>query len=324
MDYTLRSIRGIFLLSLFTTCGWELGSADAQQVQHYGIWRESSELLNPALAGNRENTFLMMNYRSQWLGLDGNPNTVSVLANTYLPAFKGGIGLYFFNDQLGNRNFNQYGLQISRELVRNSKMKWSFGLDLSYENFSLNSEDILLPGGADPGEDTSLTPWFNSRSVFHLGAGTVFSTEQLVLGISGRQLSKFSEKNSNSYITENEWFLNFAYSFSLNNSVELSPFSIFYSNFSVFQSFMALEAVVNEQLYMALGARLDVDELESIGIMLGYEFDNSFGIKYQYEFGLNPLANQSNGSHEILLYYEIDHMFGRSVPRPPIYSPRAL
>ena len=83
---------------LTLTC---LGCLIAQQDAQYTQYMYNTMAVNPAYAGSRGVFSITGLHRSQWVGLDGAPNTQTLNFNTPV-AKRVGIGLSIVNDEIGN------------------------------------------------------------------------------------------------------------------------------------------------------------------------------------------------------------------------------
>ena len=56
----------------------------------------------------------------------------------------------------------------------------------------------------------------------------------------------------------------------------------------------------------------------------GFRLNSKLLMRYAYDFGLSQLRSVHNGSHEILISYNIATDFGKGTPPQIIYNPRFL
>ena len=79
----------------------------AQQDPQYSLYMFNGLALNPAYAGSSTGTIAGINYRTQWLGMDGAPRTTSANIHSRYGQEKLGTGLFVSNDQIGIFKRNQ-------------------------------------------------------------------------------------------------------------------------------------------------------------------------------------------------------------------------
>ncbi|HCQ76363.1 MAG TPA: hypothetical protein DIV44_06090, partial [Leeuwenhoekiella sp.] len=87
------SLLMVFLLS------YSLGIA--QQDPQYTQYMYNPLVINPAYAGNRGVTSILLLHRSQWVGLDGAPSTQNLSVHSPIGLGKVGLGFSLVNDVLG-------------------------------------------------------------------------------------------------------------------------------------------------------------------------------------------------------------------------------
>jgi type IX secretion system PorP/SprF family membrane protein len=93
----------------------------AQQLPQFTQYMYNTISINPAYAGSRETLSIVGLHRSQWVGLDGAPETQTLSIHSPLRNEKIGLGFSFINDQLGYENFSylyadfSYTIQNRRE-----------------------------------------------------------------------------------------------------------------------------------------------------------------------------------------------------------------
>lgn len=75
-----------------------------QQDPQYSLYMFNPLGVNPAYAGSREVLSGVLVHRTQWVGLDGAPETQTLALNTPLKNKNMGVGLEFINDKIGPRN----------------------------------------------------------------------------------------------------------------------------------------------------------------------------------------------------------------------------
>ena len=77
----------------------------SQQQSYLTLYRYQMNIINPAYAGSRETLSVIGLHRSQWVGLEGGPQTQTLSIHAPLRNEKVGLGLSVINDELGFENF---------------------------------------------------------------------------------------------------------------------------------------------------------------------------------------------------------------------------
>src|SRR6476469_7946569 len=85
--------------------------SDAQQLTASSFYEMYGVLHNPATAGSKHYGSIGGNFRTQWSGMPGAPQTGLLFGSAYLPKAKLGIGGYLYNDVTGPTTRN--GLEMA-------------------------------------------------------------------------------------------------------------------------------------------------------------------------------------------------------------------
>lgn len=100
----------------------------AQQDAQYTQYMYNTININPAYAGSRGALSIFGLYRTQWVGLDGAPETSSFSINTPINNSKLGVGLSVVNDKIGPTNENNFSVDLSYTVQTSADFKLSFGI----------------------------------------------------------------------------------------------------------------------------------------------------------------------------------------------------
>ena len=73
----------------------------AQQLPQFTQYMFNTISINPAYAGSRETLSAVGLHRSQWVGLEGGPQTQTLSVHSPLKNEKVGLGISVINDELG-------------------------------------------------------------------------------------------------------------------------------------------------------------------------------------------------------------------------------
>lgn len=168
-------MRRILLTTLLITGALQ---AFAQQDPQYSLYMFNPLAVNPAYSGSREVLSAVLVHRSQWVGLDGAPETQALAINTPLRNKKMGIGLQIVNDKIGPKTTqNITGAYAYR--LKLGRGKLALGLKAGVINYSYNWNEIEYKEEGDvvPEESTNgfLIPtvdfgiYYNTRT-FYMGA----------------------------------------------------------------------------------------------------------------------------------------------------------
>jgi type IX secretion system PorP/SprF family membrane protein len=296
-----------------------------QQLAHFGLWSESRHFFNPAMAGLNGQTRFIANYRNQWTGIEGRPLNMQIGASTDVPVLGIGMGTFFERENIGNREVSTLGLHINRVLVRTENQYLRLGIRGSWRQFTLDRNAVITPEGipSNPNDDF-INALMEPQSISTLGIGLAGGFGSIQYGLSFQQAISISQNVDGNYEPDDELFIHVSYNFEINNSLHLRPRSVFYTNFSVYQWHLALEAEWNDRFIVGLGYR-GWDQIgDSAALIFGLNFAEHVKAKYLYELGVSELARESNGSHEIILIYSLNETWGKWIEGSPVYSPRTF
>ncbi|KLT67682.1 PorP/SprF family type IX secretion system membrane protein, partial [Flavobacterium sp. ABG] len=96
-------------------------ASHAQQDAQYTQYMYNTININPAYAGSRGVLSVFGLYRTQWVGLDGAPETGTLSVNTPINNSNLGVGVSLVSDKIGPTNENtlsadlSYSIQVSAE-----------------------------------------------------------------------------------------------------------------------------------------------------------------------------------------------------------------
>lgn len=146
-------MKKIFLIILLSV---GLVDAFAQQDPQYSLYMFNPLGVNPGYAGSREVLSAVLIHRSQWVGLDGAPETQVLSINSPLKNKKMGLGLQIVNDKIGPRN-NQYLSATYAYRLKIGSGKLAFGLRGGVINYNYDwgkidyrdQEDAIPTTGAE-------------------------------------------------------------------------------------------------------------------------------------------------------------------------------
>src|SRR5690606_14585162 len=96
-----RMIKKYFLIP-FLFLGISLQSLWAQQDAQYTQYMYNTMSVNPAYAGSRGQLSFAGLYRSQWVGLDGAPETFTLNLHSPIRNSRLGYGISIVNDNIGD------------------------------------------------------------------------------------------------------------------------------------------------------------------------------------------------------------------------------
>ncbi len=169
----------ILILILFI--GFVFQGLVAQQDAQYTQYMFNTLTVNPAYAGSRGQLSFAGLYRSQWVGLDGAPETFTLNLHSPIRNSKLGYGVSVVNDNIGDGVVQQTYLDavVSYTLEFAREAKLSFGLKMGGNMISLDfnglrnfDQEVVQQDNID----NKFTPNF--------GLGLYYHTDKFYVGVS--------------------------------------------------------------------------------------------------------------------------------------------
>ncbi|MCV9934584.1 type IX secretion system membrane protein PorP/SprF [Flavobacterium sp. LS1R47] len=273
----------------------------AQQDAQFTQYMYNTININPAYAGSRGALSIFGLYRTQWVGLDGAPETSSFSVNTPINNSNLGLGVSLVNDKIGPTNENNFSVDLSYTIPTSPNFKLSFGIKATGNLFNL---DVNKLNPADQGD-----PQFqNLSNVFkpNIGAGVYLHSDKAYIGLSVPNFIETNRYNDNDiaiYKDKINYYLMAGYVFDLDyyqdikfkpalltKMVEGAPLQV-----DVSANFMFVNKFVVGVAYRWSAA---------LSAMVGFQVSDGLYIGYGYDRETTNLNNYNSGSHEIFLRYE--------------------
>lgn len=281
-----------------------LKSLSQQEIQN-SFYMFNSSVLNPAYAGSRDALSIVMDYRSQWTGWKGAPNTGNLIAHTPLMNESIGVGLNVLNDRIGSTQRNTiFGDFAYRLRLNKANDRLCFGLragvDLLKNDFaSLAANDVN-----DPISLNNLN--FNSTS-FNTGFGVYYYGKRHYLGLTAPKILPANISKDASFTSSKlvpHYYLIAGYVFKLNSLWDLKPgLCVKYTQNAPLSVDGNISVLFNEMIWFGLMYRNG----SAAGVNVMYHVSKQLRIGYAYDYSLTNMGNYNPSTHEVLIGYEFLH-----------------
>jgi len=283
------------IIMFFTITGF------AQQDAQFTQYMYNTININPAYAGSRGALSIFGLYRTQWVGLDGAPETSSFSINTPINNSNLGIGGSLVNDNIGPTNENNISVDLSYTVQTSANFKLSFGIKgtaniLNLDVSKLNPEDQGDPQFQDL--DNKFSP--------NVGAGVYWHSDKAYIGLSVPnfiETNRYDDNDVAIYKDKINYYLMAGYVFDLDKyqytkfkpavltkMVEGAPLQV-----DISANFMFMDKFVVGVAYRWSA---------SLSAMAGFQITDGLYLGYGYDRETTNLNNYNSGSHEIFLRYE--------------------
>ena len=307
-----------------------------QQPAQYSMYMLNQLNWNPAYAGLDHSLSLTGVYRRQWNGLiESNSGDyvgpTSQYVGVHMPLYlaSGGVGLQLENDQLGAERWTSVTLAYNYQLFLGSGIL-SFGIGGGLIQRSLDGSKLRTPDGNYEGNtiiehnDNILPTGTVSAQVPSFNAGVYFQGEWLEAGLAVRHLveEKADFTTFSLQLTRN-YFFTLGLNFDVGNSFSIHPSAFVRSDFIQTQTDLSVRVRYNDNVFGGLGLRgYNSDNIDAVTFMAGFKLNENINFGYAYDLILSDLNVVSNGSHEIMLNYNLNKRIGAGRLPNIIYNPR--
>lgn len=319
-------------LSFLLCFCWTLS---AQQAAQYSFYMLNQFNWNPAYAGLDHSLSLTGMYRRQWDGFTETatgdfvgPTTQYVGLHLPLYIAHGGVGIQLENDQLGAERWTSVTVAYNYQMflgegilslgagggliqrsLDGSKLRTPDG---NYEGNTLEHNDAILPTG----QVSAQVPTFS--------AGVYYQGQRLEGGIGIRHIIEESaEFTTFSLQLARSYFFTLGANFDLGQSFSLLPSLMVRSDLIQTQTDLSLRVRYNENIFLGTGIRgYNTDSVDALTFLGGLKLSENITLGYAYDLTLSDLQVISNGSHEIMLNYNLNKRIGAGRPPNVIYNPR--
>jgi type IX secretion system PorP/SprF family membrane protein len=274
---------------------------------------------NPAYAGSRECLSTTLLYRTQWIGIEGAPKTLSLGVHSPLKKEQIALGLNIVNDKIGVSNFTSVAGSYAYRIKLNQKAKLSLGLQACVTSFSNDLNSVPIN---DDGDVKFISPVKNLL-LPNLGAGAYYSTDKAYVGIGIPHLinNNLFEKSSGA-ITEQQarqyrhLFLMGGYLFNINEYMKLKPSGILkFAPNSPVEIDANISALFYDALWLGVSLRSNFSKYqktpaESVDLMAIYEINNTMRAGVAYDITSTQINKYNNGTWEFMLGYDFSRTKG--------------
>jgi len=273
----------------------------SQQDAQYSNFLFNAFAINPANAGLKECLDARAGFRTQWVGFENNPNTVSINAHQQIKSLSNprgvinGAGLMIESDNTGPSNRTSIHGAWAVHVPISRKTKISFGLGLGVLQYRLDVSQLNAPNPADPAIQQS-----QSEIVFpDIKAGVWLYNPDWFVGFSGGHLTN-PKLQDIGIDTELQPHFSLMAGRIFEGSEKMSYIPAMLFKFTG-NSKPALDvnfwADYDNRVALGLGFRSE----DMVSGMLKFNFLDYFTLAYAYDFTFSKMRFGSSNSHEIIL-----------------------
>lgn len=271
----------------------------AQQDPQFTQYMYNTMSVNPAYAGSNGHLTALLMHRSQWVGVNGAPNT-QVLAVDAPLENKIGLGGILAHDALGPSSEIFLDGNVSYTIQLDSAgNKLSFGLKMGGRIFDVDFSKGLA-------EDADVAFQNNIKGKFFptIGAGLYYNSKKGYLGIAiPNFLSQEHYDGAEQEIASERmhYYVIGGMVFDVSADVKFKPaFFMKWVPGAPMIADISGNVLLKETFTFGLAYRWN----DSFSTLLGMQINPNFSAGYAYDLTSSNLASYTGGSHEIFIRYE--------------------
>ena len=297
----LKLLLGFFaLLSTIVVFG--------QQDTQYTQYMYNMNILNPAYAGSKGVTSIGLLGRSQWGGVNGAPQTVTLSVNSPV-GDQVGLGFSVIHDEIGPVKEDNIYVDFSYTLNTSEEGRLALGLKggITFldvrETIMVDYDPLNVPIHQTSPNFGAGVYYYNSNFYVGLSAPNFLETRHLVKD--GGQSSSATEKI--------HYFLTSGYVFEINDNLKLKPSTMIKASSGAPLSVdLSTNLLVEERFEFGLSYRFE----DSISGMVGFQVNEDFRIGYAYDHTVSSYGEFNSGSHELMLLFDFNR---RNIKSPRFF-----
>ncbi|MBX3164363.1 MAG: type IX secretion system membrane protein PorP/SprF [Bacteroidetes bacterium] len=279
------------------------GVVVAQQDPQFTQFMYNKLIYNPGYAGTSGAVCGVAQFRQQWVGFAGAPQSIALAADMPLKGLPLGVGLNIMNDKIGPisttfmRAAGSYNVKIG-------KGKLGLGLDLGILQKSLN-DTWITPEDPSLKQDVALSADGLTKTTYDIGFGAFYQIPgEFYIGLSSTHLpAQGIKKGDMTFKLTRHYYAMAGYTFKLTPWVKFTPNVLYKSDISstsidVNGTFMFFDK------FWAGGTYRHEDAAAILmGVQLPFGPGNTYvgKVGYSYDITLSQMGRHSSGTHEIML-----------------------
>lgn len=306
-------------------------SSVAQHIGQVSLFMQDKYGMNPAYGGMDRSLAMGLHFRAQWAGIAGNPEQRALTAHMPLYAAQGGVGLRLINEQAGAER--QTGISLSYNyVIQTTQGVFSIGLrpgilQKRLDGTLLRAPEGIYEGGVLDHLDGQLPNGVVSGVAPMLDAGLFFSGSRIEAGLSmlGFFPGGISLGDGIRYRPRPGVFACIEYKTGLTETLTLYPGALVKADGVQLQAEAYLRAAWTDKVQALLGLRgFSARSVDALVLGAGIRLSSKFVLHYAYDITLSGLSAVQQGTHELLLRYNLGEIIGAGIPPRVIYNPRNL
>lgn len=295
-------------------------SISAQRDALYSQFMFNRQVINPAYSGSRDVLTLTLVNRYQMVGFGtGTPRTITFSAHTPLRNEHVAVGMYVYADQTGP--FNDVGFMGNYAYrVRLLNGMLSLGLQAGFNQVNVDWNAL----SSRDGDDEAVMNRPKNKLQPDANFGIYYYTKSWYAGVSSKQLfeSQYGkvdfENGLSAYATLARHFYGIAgAAIPLGDAVVFRPGMMFkYTANAPLNMDLNASFLLMNRIWLGASYRTNrnaVTSKNALVFMVELNLTDNWRLGYSYDSYMNELKTHTQGSHEIMISYDLN-----------LFSPRSL
>ena len=274
----------------------------------------NTQVVNPAYAGSRDALSFGALYRTQWVGFEGAPKTLTFTADSPIGVLENmGLGLSIVSDEIGPAVESNINVDYSYTINTSDIAELSFGLKAGLDLLDVDFNKLNIADRGDVFEnniDNKLQP--------QIGAGIYYNTDKFYAGLSVPNFltTKHFDESTINDIRNNpgfdgaetiaaerlHYFLIAGYVFDLNSNLKFKPATLVKAvSGSPLQVDVSANFLINEKLTLGASYRWSA----AFSGMVGFQASEGIFIGFGYDYQSTDIEAYSDGSYEVMLRFDV-------------------
>lgn len=282
----------------------------AQQDAQFTQYMYNTIAVNPAYAGSRGVLSVFGLYRTQWIGLDGAPETSSFSVNTPLSNTKLGLGVSLVNDKIGPTVENTLSADLSYSIPTSESFKLSFGIKATANMFNIDISKLSFENQGD-----ELFQDLHNKFTPNVGAGVYWHSDRAYLGLSVPnfiETDRFDDNNTAIFKEKINYYFIAGYVFNLDR-LEYIRFKPALLTKMVQGAPLQVDVSGNFMFYDKFVLGLAYRWSASVSAMAGFQVSKGMYVGYGYDHETTKLRRFNSGSHEVFLRFEFFNSYNKMI-----------
>lgn len=286
----------------------------AQQMPQFTQYMYNTISVNPGYAGSREALTIVGLHRSQWVGMDGGPQTQTLSINSPLRNEKIGVGFSFINDKVGDESFNYLYADLSYTVNLSEEVKLAFGAKGGFSYYGIDANLYNYPEVYnDPYFQEKLNRWTPN-----VGVGLYMHNPKWYVGVSVPKLITHDYTKNGFYkaLEQSHYYGIAGYVFNLGKSgdFKMVPTALVkYTKGAPLSYDGTLNFVFYDRFWLGGAYRFE----DSVAGLASFQITKQLRLGYAYDYPISDIRPYTSGTHEVLLMF--DFKFDKGKYKSPRY-----